>query len=58
MMWSEHVARELVADRFRTLQEAYSPNPRTVVSRRFRRSRRLAARRPGQARRSLAAGHG
>ncbi|HKY76323.1 MAG TPA: hypothetical protein VJS45_09295 [Acidimicrobiia bacterium] len=58
MMWSEYVARELVADRFRTLREAYSPNPRPMVPRRSRRSWRLAHRRPNPGRRSLAAGHG
>ncbi|HZI38869.1 MAG TPA: hypothetical protein VFF24_11240 [Acidimicrobiia bacterium] len=58
MMCNEYVARELVADRFRTLQQAYSPDPRPRVPRRSRRSRRLAIRRPNPGPASLAAGHG
>ena len=57
-MWNEYVARELVADRFRTLQESYSPYPRHVVPRRSRRSLRLAIRRQNPRRTSLVTRHG
>ena len=42
MMWTEDVARELVADRFRTLRAAYSPEPRPVAASRRSRWRRRA----------------
>lgn len=58
MLWNEYVVRELVADRFRTLRQAYSPDPRPVVPRRSRWSRRMATRRPNPGRTSLAARHG
>ena len=36
MMLTQDAARELVADRLRALQAAYSPGPRPALSRRFR----------------------
>ena len=57
MMLTEDAARELVADRFRTLQAAYSTAQRPAVPRRTRRSWRLAFRRPSAGRTSLAASH-
>jgi hypothetical protein len=45
MMWTEDVARELVADRFRTLRAAYSPEARPAAApRRSRRRRRAQGR--------------
>ena len=59
MMWTEDVARELIADRLRTLQAAYSPDPRPTASRRTRRWWRFVTHRPNRAARTrLAAGHG
>lgn len=59
MMWTQDAARELVADRLRTLQAAYASDALPAMPRRTRRSWRLADRRakaePGRAR--LAAGH-
>lgn len=58
MMLTEDAVRELVADRFRTLQAAYSSTQRPAVPRRTRRKWRLAFRRPNPGRTSLAAGQG
>jgi hypothetical protein len=58
MMWNQYLAQELVADRFQTLREAYSPGPRPMLPRRSRRTWRLATRRPNPRRTSLATGHG
>ena len=63
MMLTQDAARELVADRLRTLQAAYSPvhRPAEPLHRPLRRKRRFALlrrRSTARGRTSLAAGHG
>ena len=53
LMWNDYAARELVADRFHTLQAAYSSAPRQAAPRRSGRTWRWRLTR----RTSLAARH-